>query len=283
VGYFENQKGLPPGDYSPDFLEIDAKAGPWLTECQRTSVAVRGGHTLWDLDLEHGVITFGTEERNGVLASVQMLGSYDAADGTWLWSWSNPGLERLSAAACRVRDEHPDIPEFSAAATHCTEAKAWALAAAAAHLARAEGCYRLPGEGDLSTFVALFDVTELEPGDPRGRRGPDPDGAARALAEYAGPAALAVGALLLATLQQSAASVDPVVDALQGFCDNLDGLTRSPLGRDTPAASEAGELADLVRQGAMCLALQEDGASLREGARELLELLHHVAVRYGAA
>jgi hypothetical protein len=295
VGYFETQRGLAPDaeEYSAELLAIDAEAGPWLAAAQASSPVARCGASRWRLDADRRALTFADAERDRVVARIEVVGTYDAAARTWLWAWANPHLDSASAAAARVRDQHPEVRELAAPSERCGETKAWALAAAAAHLLGAESCYRLPGEGGVATFVALFDVRELD-------RAPaataDPEAAAAALASYAGPAALSLGALLLAEIEAASTCFDSVIEALHRVCANLDALSASPLGAGTAAAAEAAELAGLLRQGALCLALPpgdsgprvEDAAaerpnrSLAEGARELLELLHHVGQRFGA-
>jgi hypothetical protein len=284
VGYFETQRGLPPEaeEYSAEFLEIDAVAGPWLGEWQARSPVARAGLDEWRLDLERGAIAFGDPQRIGAVASVQLLGTYDSEERVWLWAWANPRLDEVSAASAKVRDQYPDLPELSAPSQRGGETKAWALAAAAAHLLQAEGCYRLPGEGTISTFVALFAVEELAPDDPRARVGADPEAAAEALESYAGPAALSIGALVVECLEAKPPCFDPAIEAIHAFCDNLDALERSPLGGGTPAGREACELALLLRQGALCLALPPNDPSISEGVEELLGLLHHLAQRYRA-
>lgn len=284
MGYFETERGLPPDAeaYSPEFLELDAVAGPWLSASQASSPIARG-LCEWRFDPEAGTLAFGDGERIGIIARAAILGTYDTKDGTWLWAWANPHLDALSADAARVRDEHPEIPELAAPSLKGGETKAWALAAAAAHLLEARGCYRLPGEGEIVTFVALLELEELAADDPRAQSvGGDAAAAAETLAGYAGPAALSIGALVLECLEARPPEFDPAIAALHAFCERLEALEQSPLGRGTPAGHEACELAVLLRQGALCLSLPPNDPSLAEGIEELLGLLHHLAQRYGA-
>lgn len=280
MSYFEEQQGLPPGEYSSKFLEIDAAAGPWLSESQRTSIITSRGFSDWDLDAERGVIQFSEKGQPGAVATIQVLGTFDPKVGTWLWSWSNPKLEALCQLTERVRDDNPDIPEFTEATHVCTEAKAWALAAAAALKMKADGCFRL--SGDLITFVALFDIKELSSEDlETADRGPDPEAAMETLAEYAGPMALNIGGLLISALEHGE-GIDQIIEAIHGFSESLEQLAKSPVGQGTPAAEEAGELAAILRQGALCLAVPPGSPAVEEGARELLVLLRDVAQGYGA-
>ena len=280
MSYLEKQKGIQSGeDYSPTFLELDAESGPWLVKVQQESIT--GRYPSWDLNAEEGVITFGDDQRTGAVASVQILGTYCADDSTWLWGWSSPEMGQESAAAAKVRDDRPDIPELSTPTFKCTVTKAWSLAAAAAYAMKAESCYRLPGEVDL--FVALFDITELDADDPRAaHKGADQELAATALAEFAGPAALNVGGLLLDALRTDEVPIDEVIAALHAVCDNLGELSNSPVGKGTQAAAEAARLSGVLRQGALALSVPPGTPALEQGARELLAVLQDVAKRYGA-
>ena len=285
MGYLEEKQGLPAGDYSPTFLELDQKSGPWLEQTQTDSVIARAGHPAWDLDEERGLIRFSGGKGGDLMARMEVIGTYRPDDGTWLWAWSNPKLEKLNtgAVALHQKFEDGDIPEFTTASFVCTETKSWAVSAAAAFSMEAEGCFRLPGE--TQTFVALFQITAL----PEGATGeptevkPDPDEAARALAEYAGPTALNLGGLLIASLQGAEeVSLDQIIGHLHTFCDNLAELAENPIGLGTPAAAEAVELSTLLRQRAIFLAVPPGSPLLEQAAREVLIHLRETAERYGA-
>ncbi len=280
MSYLEKQKGIQPGDdYSPTFLELDAVSGPWLVKVQQESVVAK--YPSWDLNADEGVITFGDNERTGVVASIQILGTYSADDSTWLWGWSSPEIGQEAAKTAQVRDDHEEIPELTTPTYSCTKIKAWSVAAAAAHAMRAESCYCLPGEVDL--FVALFDITELGDDDPRAaHKTSEPEAASRALAEFVGPAALNTGGLLLDALRTDEVPMDEVIAAIHAVSDNLAELARSPVGQGTPAASEAEQLAGVLRQGALALSVPPGHPSLEDGARQMLALLQDIAKRYGA-
>ncbi len=280
MGHLEAQQGLPPGEYSPPFLEVDAESGPWLIRTQQASRIVRGGYPDYELDAEAGVMRFGDAGRFGLLAAVQILGTYSPEDHQWLWAWANPKLEQASAGLAAMRDEHEHVPELTNPTFKCTETKAWALAAAAAHLLGAQECYRIPGE--IQTFVALTQITELGPEDPRGERPrQDPQRAEDALAQYAGPAAVNLGTLLVSSLQTQEPPLDAVLSALNTFSENLELMARSPVGQDTPAAQDAQRIAELMRKAVLCLSVP-DPQALLEGARDVLSSLEFIARQFGA-
>jgi hypothetical protein len=171
------------------------------------------------------------------------------------------------------------VPEFALTLIQADELKAWTLAAAVGYLMKADTCFRLPGP--LQLFVALTDVTEIAPDDPRAqRRTQDAEQAAEALREYAGPAALHLGTMLVEELKGG--RLDPVVQAVHRVCERLEVLGKSPVGRDTPAAAEATELAGRLRQGAMGLSLPPGHPQLGAAVQHMLDLLEAVAKQHGA-
>jgi hypothetical protein len=280
MAYLERQEGKPEGDYSPELLEIDEVSGPWLAETQRSSAIARANLPRWDLDLEEGVMWFGDEERHGIVAAIQALGTFSSEEQKWIWAWAMPPLARHAELARKASQDHPDVPEFQQDILDCDATKGWTLAAAMAHTLGAEACYRLPNEG-LELFVALHEITELDPSDPRSRRlAQDADLARSALSEYAGPAALHIGAMLLEAVKEE--PLDPVIGAIHALCDKLDALGQSPVGRETPAASEAAELSQRLRGGVLGLSLPPGHPGLVEGAKQVLALLEETARRYGS-
>ena len=147
----------------------------------------------------------------------------------------------------------------------------------------AEGCFRLPGETQI--FVALFQITALpesgieEPTEVK----PDPEEAAKTLAEYAGPTALNLGGLLIASLQGAEeVTLDQIIAHLHTFCDNLAELAENPVGRGTPAAAEALQLSTLLRQRAIFLSVPPGSPLLEQAAREVLIQLRETAEQYQA-
>ncbi|MFC8716082.1 DUF6882 domain-containing protein [Kitasatospora sp. NPDC057198] len=55
----------------------------------------------WTADLEQGVYRSG-----GLTLRVGLLGTFDPADGSWLWGWANPGFAEapVAAAASRIAE-----------------------------------------------------------------------------------------------------------------------------------------------------------------------------------
>lgn len=106
-----------------------------------------GRATRWSLDQSRGDLLFTFDD--GVVATcpAQIIGSFDAADGSWLWAWANPSIaDRLKRDSLRVRDygQQHQIARLPSAEWPGTEADAWPMAALACKLCEAQGAYRGP-------------------------------------------------------------------------------------------------------------------------------------------
>jgi Family of unknown function (DUF6882) len=282
LGYFDDKMGQPPSSLSPEFLEIDAEAGPWLEQSQQGSPIDLSQYPNYELDLQEGVIWFGNDERKGAVAGIQLLGTYTAKDQTWLWASANPKSEEaFTAALAKLQEDLAEVPEFAAPTCPASEAKAWALAAAAAYKMESQTCFRLPDE--VTLFVALFDINVIGPDDPRAVRATtDPELAMKALEDYAGPAMLQLGAQLAQTVEQQEPVLDPVIAMMHEVAKNLDDLERSPVGQGSKAADEAGRLAAVIREAVPLLSVPPNSPALVEGVREVFVLFKDVAQQYGA-
>jgi hypothetical protein len=104
-----------------------------------------GSETQWNLDMNEGSLYFTFADGRKLCASVQVVGTYNSANGSFLWGWDHPSVpEPLRRAARRVYEfgQAQGIEVFTTRTTNCTEAQAWTFAAAAAQLDVAAGAYR---------------------------------------------------------------------------------------------------------------------------------------------
>jgi hypothetical protein len=145
-----------------DYETLNERA---LTELRLKTEAAAGLFRLdernWVADHEAGTITFDHPNGTRATAPLQIVGTYNPQDGTWLWAWSHPSiLESLRAHAETVRRygvEH-DIEELQSAKLDCSEDDCWRFAALACHLNGAQGAYRGPTAGPL-VFLTYGAVT----------------------------------------------------------------------------------------------------------------------------
>lgn len=136
-----------------------------LAELQAKTAAHEGawliGEATWAVDQDDGLIVF--TRPNGITASapVQIIGTYNTEDATWLWGWEHPSvLPPLQGHAQHVRayGEQHSIARLTTQKLSCTEQDAWELTALACKLNEAQGAYRGPA-GTALVFMTFGEVT----------------------------------------------------------------------------------------------------------------------------
>lgn len=118
------------------------------------------GRAAWAVDLQAGLLTF-TNDGLRATCPVQIIGTYDTHEASWLWGWDHPSVPApLALDAGRVRDfaERGGLSALLPRKLECSEMDAWAFAALAAHLADAQGAYRGPA-GSALVFMTFSTVT----------------------------------------------------------------------------------------------------------------------------
>ena len=114
----------------------------------------------WSVDQDLGTIFFTSAPGLRATAPVQIIGSYDTLDGTWLWGWDHPSVvPALATGAAAVRDYGAAhrIAELTTRKLRCTEDRAWQLTAGACALNQAQGAYRGPS-GSTRVFMTFGEV-----------------------------------------------------------------------------------------------------------------------------
>ena len=105
------------------------------------------GQADWEVDQDAGQIVFTSP--SGIVATcpVQIIGSYNSEDSTWLWGWDHPSVvPALAEHAQLVRQygELKGVTELTHRKLETTEDVCWEFAALACKLADAQGAYRGP-------------------------------------------------------------------------------------------------------------------------------------------
>jgi hypothetical protein len=117
-------------------------------------------HFDWSADLEAGTIRFTSATRM-VSAPVQVIGTYNTLDGTFLWGWDHPSVSPALGAHARLArqfGQNHDLPLFTTRKIECTEEQAWSFTAVAMYLSNAQGAYRGPA-GTTMVFMTFGDMT----------------------------------------------------------------------------------------------------------------------------
>jgi hypothetical protein len=117
-------------------------------------------HYDWAADLDAGTITF-TSATKVVTAPVQVIGTYNTKDGTFLWGWDHPSVPEPQRADARLAREFGQIhrlPSFTTRKVEVTEEEAWRVTAVALYLSGAQGAYRGPA-GTTMVFMTFGKFT----------------------------------------------------------------------------------------------------------------------------
>ena len=151
----------------PASLEPEATLERSIDEMNRKHEAIAdawglGAIAHWSADQELGVITFSSAGGSFVRAPMQIIGSYNSAVGTWMWSWENPSVNQLlaqDARRARAFGEKYALWEFMDGVVECEEADAWKFRALCLHLGGGVGAYCGAESPTSSVFMTFGAVT----------------------------------------------------------------------------------------------------------------------------
>jgi hypothetical protein len=114
----------------------------------------------WSVDQDEGKLVFTFKKGVTATAPVQIIGSFNSKDKTWLWGWANSSVnDSLKTDALKVKEygEQHQISKLTARKWSGTEDDAWAMAALAVKLCGSQGAYRGPA-GDTKVFMTFGEV-----------------------------------------------------------------------------------------------------------------------------
>jgi hypothetical protein len=120
----------------------------------------RLGEAAWSVDQNTGVIVFTRDDGIKATCPVQIIGTYNTEDGTWLWGWDHPSVAGpLQEHAKRVKQygEQNHVEKLTTRKIACDESEAWEYTALACKLCDAQGAYRGPA-GTALVFMTFGEV-----------------------------------------------------------------------------------------------------------------------------
>jgi hypothetical protein len=92
---------------------------------------------------------------------MQIIGTYNTLDNTWLWAWDHPSVvSALQDHAWKVREygETNSIDLLTTRKLNCSQTQAWEFTAVACKLCNAQGGYRGPA-GTTLVFMTFDNVS----------------------------------------------------------------------------------------------------------------------------
>jgi hypothetical protein len=119
------------------------------------------GEAAWDVDQDAGEIVFTAPNGIAAVCPVQIIGTFNSLDNTFLWGWDHPSIEpplRRHAEQVRAYGEQFNIEELITRKLSCSEQDAWKFTALACKLCDAQGAYRGPA-GATFVFMTFGEVS----------------------------------------------------------------------------------------------------------------------------
>lgn len=104
-----------------------------------------GEETNWAVDQDTGRIRLTFANDTVAQADIQIVGTYNTLDGTFLWGWDHPSVAeplRKHASLAKEFGEKHKLSRFTERKVKCSEDDAWEFTAVAARLGKANGAYR---------------------------------------------------------------------------------------------------------------------------------------------
>lgn len=99
----------------------------------------------WSVDLNEGLITFTNDEKGLIItAPVQVIGTYNTEDSTWLWAWDHPSINESVAEfskKVKIFGEKYGLSQLNTRKIVASMDEAWEFTALACHLGKGEGGY----------------------------------------------------------------------------------------------------------------------------------------------
>lgn len=121
-----------------------------------------GEEKSWGIDQDAGEIVFLFSNGKKAVAAVQIIGTLNTGDSTFMWGWDHPSVRpALQEDAKRVKSlgEEHGLEEFTTQTISCSEARAWGYTALAMRLSGANGAYRAQASPDTFVYLTFGEVT----------------------------------------------------------------------------------------------------------------------------
>jgi len=119
------------------------------------------GKAAWDVDQAAGTIVFTSPDGVRAVAPVQIVGTFNTGDSTWLWGWDHPSVEPPLAEHAKKMHAYGTAHGLAALTTRklvCTERDCWDITALTCMICEGQGAYRGPS-GPTRVFFTFGSVS----------------------------------------------------------------------------------------------------------------------------
>lgn len=124
-----------------------------------------GEEADWAADQDIGVIRLTFADGTIAEADLQIVGTYNTVDGTFLWGWDHPSvaepLQKHASLAKEFGEQH-GLSKYTEQKVKCSEDDAWEFTAVAARLGNANGAYRGPS-GTALVYMTFGEIKLSKP------------------------------------------------------------------------------------------------------------------------
>jgi hypothetical protein len=124
-----------------------------------------GEEANWAADQDTGHIRFTFKDGTIAEAALQIVGTYNTQDGTFLWGWDHPSVAeplRKHATLAKEFGQKHKLNKFTERKVKCSEDEAWEFTAVAARLGNANGAYRGPA-GTALVYMTFGEIKLSRP------------------------------------------------------------------------------------------------------------------------
>ncbi len=124
-----------------------------------------GEEANWAADQDTGRIKFTFADGTIAEADLQIVGTYNTEDGTFLWGWDHPSVAeplRKHASLAKEFGHKHRLSKFTERIVKCSEDDAWEFTALAARLGKANGAYRGPA-GTALVYMTFGEINLSRP------------------------------------------------------------------------------------------------------------------------
>ena len=122
-----------------------------------------GQENQWNVDMNEGKLWFDFSDDKKVSTDIQIIGTYNSANGTFLWGWDHPSVnDELGKHAKLAHNwgEQNNEPSFTELQLTCSIEDVWKMSAAVNRITEANGVYK-GDSGATQVFMTLGKI-EME-------------------------------------------------------------------------------------------------------------------------
>jgi hypothetical protein len=121
----------------------------------------RLSEAAWSVDQNAGTIKFKLPDGVTATCPLQIIGTYNTADSSWLWGWDHPAVAPVVAEHAKqtlAYGEKNRLKRLTTRKLECQESEAWEFTAIACKLNDAQGAYR-GVSGPTQVYMTYGEVT----------------------------------------------------------------------------------------------------------------------------